>query len=221
MSYQVILFDLDGTLTDPAEGITNAIAHALTYYGIHITDKRTLYPLIGPPLHDSFMRFYGMDAETAYEAIEHYREHFATKGLLENHVYEGVEDMLRQLHAAGKTLVVATAKPEIFSVRILEHFGLAKYFTAICGAPLHPPTGFGKTDVIRDALKRMNITDPTKSTISPSIRLGFSYPLAKYLENAMSPVKAMLVTGISSFDAPYPFCSASLHSRRWENSRLG
>lgn len=165
MSYQVILFDLDGTLTDPAEGITNAIAHALTYYGIHITDKRTLYPLIGPPLHDSFMRFYGMDAETAYEAIEHYREHFATKGLLENHVYEGVEDMLRQLHAAGKTLVVATAKPEIFSVRILEHFGLAKYFTAICGAPLHPPTGFGKTDVIRDALKRMNITDPTNAVM--------------------------------------------------------
>lgn len=155
MRQQVILFDLDGTLTDPAEGITNAIAHALTYYGIHITDKRTLLPLIGPPLHDSFMRHYGMDEHTAREAIEHYREHFATKGLLENQVYPGVEEMLRQLHASGKRLVVATSKPELFAVRILEHFGFAKYFVAICGAPMYPPTGFGKTDVIKDALRRM------------------------------------------------------------------
>lgn len=160
MRQQVILFDLDGTLTDPAEGITNAIAHALTYYGIHITDKRTLLPLIGPPLHDSFMRHYGMDEGTAREAIDHYREHFATKGLFENQVYPGVEEMLRQLHATGKQLVVATSKPELFAVRILEHFGLAKYFVSICGAPMYPPTGFGKTDVIKDALRRIELSDP-------------------------------------------------------------
>lgn len=159
MGYQTILFDLDGTLTDPVEGITNSIIHSLTYYGISVADRRELYDFIGPPLHEAYMRFYNMDEKTAFEAIEHYREYFSVKGLLENEVYPGVEDMLQQLHASGKTLVVATSKPEVFSVRILEHFGLAKYFSVICGPSLHPPAGYGKADVIRDALKRANITD--------------------------------------------------------------
>lgn len=159
MDYQTILFDLDGTLTDPAEGITNSIVHSLTYYGISVADNRELYDFIGPPLHESYMRKFGMDEKTAFEAIEHYREYFGMKGLLENEVYDGIDQMLRQLHAAGKKLLVATSKPEVFSVRILEHFGLAKYFKVICGAPLHPPKNYGKADVIREALERAGITD--------------------------------------------------------------
>ncbi len=159
MSYRVILFDLDGTLTDPAEGITNSIVHSLTYYGITVADKRELYDFIGPPLHKSYMRRFGMDEKTAFEAIEHYREYFGVKGLLENRVYDGIEGMLQQLHAAGKQLLVATSKPEVFALRILEHFGLAKYFTVIAGAPLHPPAGYGKADVIRESLDRAGITD--------------------------------------------------------------
>ena len=162
MKFDTILFDLDGTLTDPAEGITNSIVHSLTYYGITVADKRELYDFIGPPLHESYMRRFGMDEATALQAIEHYREYFGVKGLLENEVYHGIEQMLCQLQAGGKRLLVATSKPEVFAVRILEHFGLARYFTVICGAPLHPPAGYGKADVIREAFVRAGVTD--KST---------------------------------------------------------
>ena len=159
MGFDTILFDLDGTLTDPAEGITNSIVHSLTYYGISVADKRELYDFIGPPLHKSYMRRFGMDEKTAYDAIEHYREYFSVKGLLENEVYDGIEEMLCQLRRDGKTLLVATSKPEVFAVRILEHFGLAKYFKVICGAPLHPPANYGKADVIAEALQRAGIAD--------------------------------------------------------------
>ena len=159
--WNTILFDLDGTLTDPGEGITNSVAYALRHYGIDVADKRTLFPFIGPPLHESFMRYYGMSEEQSLEAVEVYREYFSVKGLLENRPYDGIEDLLRQLHAEGKCLVVATSKPEGYSVQILEHFGLAKYFHLICGAPMHPPRGHGKADVIRDALERGGIKDLT------------------------------------------------------------
>jgi phosphoglycolate phosphatase len=159
MSYQTILFDLDGTLTDPAEGITNSIVHSLTYYGIDVADKRDLYDFIGPPLHESYMRRFGMDEATSLEAVEHYREYFSVKGLFENEVYDGIEDLLRELRANGKQLLVATSKPEVYAVPILEHFGLAKYFHHICGALLHPPRGYGKADVIREALACSGVTD--------------------------------------------------------------
>lgn len=159
MGFDTIIFDLDGTLTDPAEGITNSIVHSLTYYGITVSDKRELYDFIGPPLHEAYMHRFDMDEKTAREAIEHYREYFGVKGLLENRVYEGIDVLLRQLYEAGKTLLVATSKPEVFSVRILEHFDLAKYFTVICGPSLHPPSGYGKAEVIRDALDRAGVTD--------------------------------------------------------------
>ena len=157
--WNTILFDLDGTLTDPGEGITNSVAYALRHYGIETADKRSLYPFIGPPLHESFMRYYGMSEEQSLEAVEVYREYFSVKGLLENRPYDGIEDLLRQLHAEGKCLVVATSKPEGYSVQILEHFGLAKYFDLICGALMHPPKGYGKADVIQNALERCQITD--------------------------------------------------------------
>lgn len=159
MDFQTILFDLDGTLTDPAEGITNSIVHSLTYYGISVADKRELYDFIGPPLHESYMRRFGMDEKTALEAVEHYREYFGVTGLLENSVYPGIAQMLAALRAAGKTLLVATSKPEVFAVRILEHFDLARYFSVIAGAPLHPPKGYGKADVIKESLARGQVAD--------------------------------------------------------------
>ena len=159
MRYQTILFDLDGTLTDPGEGITNSVMHSLTYYGISVADRRDLYDFIGPPLHESYMRKFGMDEKTALEAVEYYREYFGVKGMFENEVYAGIEDLLRQLRDSGKQLLVATSKPSVFAVPILEHFGLAKYFHHICGALLHPPQGYGKADVIRDALERAGVTD--------------------------------------------------------------
>ena len=160
MTRDYILFDLDGTLTDPGEGITNSVAYALARYGITVSDRAELYRFIGPPLVESFMEYYGFSEDTAKEAVEVYREYFSTRGWAENRVYDGVEDLLRDLRAAGKVLLVATSKPLVFAGRILEHFGLADYFTVICGAPLHAPKGYGKADVIREALAAAGIDDP-------------------------------------------------------------
>ena len=159
MSYHTILFDLDGTLTDPGIGITNSVMYALRHFGVEVPPREALYPFIGPPLDESFIKYFGMSQEKALEAIEVYREYFSTKGLLENQVYDGIEELLCSLKREGKRLLVATSKPEVFSVKILEHFGLAKYFDVISGALLHPPKGYGKADVIRDAMKRGSISD--------------------------------------------------------------
>ena len=110
--FRTILFDLDGTLTDPGEGITNSVAFALEHYGIHVSDRTSLYPFIGPPLQDSFMKYYGMDEQRTDAAIEVYREYFSAKGWMENRVYDGIETLLCRLQQAGKQLIVATSKPE-------------------------------------------------------------------------------------------------------------
>ena len=160
-----ILFDLDGTLTDPGMGITNSVMHALAHFGITVTDRSELYRFIGPPLVDSFMEYYGMTEEQAKEAVEVYREYFADRGWAENTVYGGIEALLADLVAEGKTLLVATSKPLVFAERILIHFGLAKHFTHICGAPLHPPKGYGKADVIREAMDKAGVTDLTTTVM--------------------------------------------------------
>ena len=156
-----ILFDLDGTLTDPGMGITNSVAHALTHFGITVTNRSDLYRFIGPPLMDSFMEYYGLTEEQAVEAVRVYREYFADKGWAENTMYSGIESLLADLVAAGKMLLVATSKPQIFAERILVHFGLDKYFTHICGVALQAPRGYSKADVIRDALDRAGVSDLT------------------------------------------------------------
>ena len=154
-----ILFDLDGTLTDPGMGITNSVAYALAHFGITVTDRTQLYRFIGPPLMDSFMEYYGFTEEQAQEAVKVYREYFADRGWAENTVYEGIEALLIELAAAGKTLLVATSKPQIFAERILNHFGLARYFTHICGVALQAPRGYSKADVIREALAKVGVDD--------------------------------------------------------------
>ena len=149
--YDTVLFDLDGTLTDPGEGITNSVDFALSKYGIETKDKRELYKFIGPPLKDSFMKYYGFDEVKAEEAIAFYREYFRDRGIFENRVYDDVEDMLTKLYADGKTIVLATSKPEEFALRILEHFGLRKYFSVIAGASMDSSRS-KKGDVIAYAL---------------------------------------------------------------------
>ena len=160
-----VLFDLDGTLTDPGMGITNSVMHALTHFGITVTNRSDLYRFIGPPLMDSFMEYYGLTEEQAVEAVRVYREYFADKGWAENTVYSGIEALLADLVAAGKMLLVATSKPQIFAERILVHFGLDKYFTHICGVALQAPRGYSKADVIRDALDRAGVSDLTTAVM--------------------------------------------------------
>ena len=165
MKKTYILFDLDGTLTDPGMGITNSVMHALAHFGITVTDRTQLYRFIGPPLMDSFMEYYGLTEEQAVEAVRVYREYFADKGWAENTVYSGIESLLADLVAAGKMLLVATSKPQIFAERILVHFGLDKYFTHICGVALQAPRGYSKADVIRDALDRAGVSDLTTAVM--------------------------------------------------------
>ena len=131
-----IFFDLDGTLTDPAEGITNSVVHALKYYNITVGDKRDLYKFIGPPLAQSFSDFYGFSQTEAARAVEKYREYFADKGIFENEVYPYVPQMLANLKSCGFSLSMATSKPEIFAKRIADKFGLTQYFDFIGGSLL-------------------------------------------------------------------------------------
>ena len=159
--YRHILFDLDGTLTDPFEGITNSVVHALKRYNIEVTDKRELRSFIGPPLVESFMKYFNFTEADAKNAVEVYREHFGTKGLFENAVYDGVEEMLTKLKERGKKLVIATSKPEVFTFRILKHFDLEKYFDFIAGATLDISRA-KKADVIAYALEKVNPEDKAK-----------------------------------------------------------
>lgn len=136
MAYTYILFDLDGTLTDPALGITNSIRYALEKFGIAVEDRTALYPCIGPPLMDSFQRFWHFDEGRARRAVVYYREYFSKTGLFENQVYPGIPALLAKLQAQGKKLCLATSKPEEYSAEILRHFGLLHYFTFLAGNTL-------------------------------------------------------------------------------------
>ena len=154
---QYILFDLDGTLTDPAEGITTAFQFALSYFGIEVQDKRELYRVIGPPLIDSFMQFYGFDEKEAELAVHKYREYFSEKGIFENQVYPGIPELLKKLKEAGKTLMIATSKPTVFAKRILVHFDLDTYFDYVSGSGLDGSHA-QKAEVIAICLKEMKVT---------------------------------------------------------------
>lgn len=156
--YQYILFDLDGTLTNSELGITKSVQHALKKFGIEVEDRTALRPFIGPPLGESFQVYYGLSKEESEQAIKYYRERFSVKGLYENEVYEGVEKMLQDLKESGKKLILATSKPEKFTILILEHFDLLKYFDFVAGATMDGSRG-EKADVIRYALELSGIED--------------------------------------------------------------
>ncbi|MBP5444149.1 MAG: HAD family hydrolase [Treponema sp.] len=159
--FDYIFFDLDGTLTDPALGITNSFKHALESFGLEIPSYEKLCSFIGPPLVDTFRTQFGFSEEKAALGVVKYREYFAEKGLLENAVYPGIPDLLSDLKDAGKRLVVATSKPEEYSVKIIEHFGLAQYFENVCGS-LMDESRSKKDQVIEYALERNKIGDRSK-----------------------------------------------------------
>lgn len=154
-----IFFDLDGTITDPKEGITKAAEYALLKFGIKIADRNLLLPFIGPPLRDSFSRYYGFNHEEANEAVKYYREYY-TKfgGLYDCYIYPGMVETLKKFNSRGKKLVMATAKPEDFAVLLMQHFGIDDLFYSICGASLDE-SRTKKDEVIKYALDRNNITD--------------------------------------------------------------
>ena len=154
--YTSILFDLDGTLTDPKLGITSCVQYALKAFGIIEDDLDKLEPFIGPPLKEQFMKYAGLEEGQAILAVEKYRERFQDIGIYENEIYDGIEDMLKELKKAGKKVAIASSKPTVFCERIAEYFQIKPYFDLIMGSELN---GFRsrKADVIAEALKLMGI----------------------------------------------------------------
>lgn len=159
--FDYLFFDLDGTLTDPALGITNSFKYAIKYFGLEIPSYETLCSFIGPPLPDTFKTQFGFDELKASEGVKKYREYFAEKGLFENEVYPGIPELLSELKQSGKKLIVATSKPEDFSVRIMEYFNLSQYFENICGSLMNESRS-KKDEVIAYAIERNHITDKSK-----------------------------------------------------------
>lgn len=153
--FKKILFDLDGTLTDPKIGITKCVQHALKHFGID-EDIENLTKFIGPPLIDSFVEYYGFTEEQAREGVVLYRERFAPIGKFENEVYPGIPEMLAKLKEKGIILAVASSKPEVFVNEILEHFDLLKYFDIVVGSLLNE-TRTRKEEVLDEALRQLGV----------------------------------------------------------------
>ena len=154
MNCKYILFDLDGTLTDPKEGITRCVQYSLRSFGIE-EDTENLTPFIGPPLAQMFESSYGIDGAAA---TAKYRERYATVGIFENRVYDGIAQMLVKLKAAEKMLALATSKPEVFARRILEKYELSQYFDVTVGSELDGRRT-DKAEVIAEALRQLGNPD--------------------------------------------------------------
>ncbi|MBE6651584.1 MAG: HAD family hydrolase [Ruminococcaceae bacterium] len=151
-----ILFDLDGTITDPYEGITKSVEYSLEKFGIKVDDRRELLPFIGPPLKYGYMTYFNMSEEDALKAVEYYREYYPEKGIFDCTLYEGIRELLERLSKKYK-LVLATSKPQPFAERIIEKFGLTEYFYKIIGATFDEKVS-EKADVIRKVLSDLNIS---------------------------------------------------------------
>ena len=149
-----LLFDLDGTLTDPKVGICTCVQYALADFGIEENDLDKLEPFIGPPLKDSFKNYYKFTDEQAERAVEKYRERFRDTGIFENKMYPGISEMLQMLMSKGMFLAVASSKPTVFVERILEHFNIKRFFKVIVGSELDG-TRVNKDEVVEEALKQL------------------------------------------------------------------
>lgn len=156
--YQYLLFDLDGTITDSETGITRCVEYALNHFGIRVNNLSELSPFIGPPLLDSFKEFYNFTDEQAVIATEKYRERYTDKGIYENELYPGIKELLAEAHRKGRTVILATSKPEVFAKRILDYFELSSYFSFVAGSGLDGSL-HTKTDVINHILRSNDIKD--------------------------------------------------------------
>ena len=137
--FDTILFDLDGTLTDSGLGITKAVQYALGQMGYEVPPRERLFTFIGPPLHKSFQKHYGMDEATSVEAVRQFRVYYNQMGgILENEVYPGIRELLSDLRNAGKRLVIATSKPQAAAEKVMHHFGLDEFVPEIIGGTDDP-----------------------------------------------------------------------------------
>ena len=195
MAPKTILFDLDGTLTDSAEGIINSVRLALNHFNIPIPGMDVLRTFVGPPLHTMFAR-HGVPADRVDEAVEVFRSRYTTIGKFENAPYPGIRELLQDLKARGHVLLVATSKPENTAIEILEHFELAQYFHCICGASLDR-SRVNKEEVIdyllsqnRDGSNMVMVGDTVYDVIGaaahgiPAVGVGWGYGSVDDMQNA-------------------------------------
>lgn len=154
--YKNILFDLDGTLIDSKQGIVNSIKYALDFFNINVEDEKKLYKFIGPPLRESFKKYYKFNEEDTELAVEKYREYYKEKGVFQNHLYVGIDNLLKELVNNGKNLIIATSKPEMFAKKIIEDLEINDYFSFICGSTLDSSRE-KKADVIKHILTTNNL----------------------------------------------------------------
>lgn len=162
--YQYIFFDLDGTLTDPREGITKSVQYALRHMGIDETDLGKLEPFIGPPLMESFAEYYGFEVEDCRRCVEYYREYFSERGWKENLLFEGVRELLLRLREHGKVVAIASSKPEYFVQKILQYFEIDELFDEICGATMGEERT-KKEEVIEELLQRLGLNKEDRKKI--------------------------------------------------------
>jgi phosphoglycolate phosphatase len=153
--YDLILFDLDGTLTDPKLGITKSVQYALAKFGIDETDLDSLTKFIGPPLANSFQEYYLFEENVAQQAIGYYREYYSEYGIYENQLYYGIPALLEQLTAQKKELMVATSKPTVFAERVLKNFNIFDYFSSVVGSNLDG-TRVNKAEIIECVVADLN-----------------------------------------------------------------
>lgn len=162
--WDTILFDLDGTLTASAEGITKSVQYALAKLGMKEENLEELTCFVGPPLLEQFMSYAGLSEEDAIQAVEYYRERYSTIGIFENSPYPGIEDMLFHLKQRGLVLGVASSKPTFFVNKILKHFQIDSYFKIVVGSELDGKRT-NKTEVIEEALRQLNIGEKRQQTV--------------------------------------------------------
>jgi len=174
-----IYFDLDGTLTDPYEGITRCILYALDSLGVPHPDEEYLHSCIGPPLYDTFPELVGKDR--TLEAIDLYRERFVDVGWRENEPYEGIIDALRTIHEAGHTLFVATSKPHVHAKKIVDHFGMGQFIDEVYGCELDG-TRSNKDELLEYAIAR-NATAVNRTMVGDR-----KHDLIGAIANAMRPI---------------------------------
>ena len=156
MEKNFILYDLDGTLTDPKVGITKSIEYALAHFGIDVEDLNELTKFIGPPLRDTFREHYSFTDSDVKLAVDKFQEYFAEQGLYENIIYGGIADMLQGQYESGKKIVLATSKPQVFAHKVLEQFEIDEYFELIVGSELSGERS-DKAEVIKYAVDTLAI----------------------------------------------------------------
>lgn len=164
LMYNTILFDLDGTLSDPSEGITKSVQYALKHFEIYENDLKELEKFIGPPLKEEFMKQYGMDEAMAEVALQKYRERFSRIGINENILLPGIDKMLASLKETGRVLGVASSKPTFYVEQILETFGIREYFTVVVGSEMDGRRS-DKKEVIEEALSQLNLTEEQRKSV--------------------------------------------------------